>query len=52
MDRSARFYSATTRVQERQRAKVEYALTKALNKLDRYALQVIDDFGYVRKTAR
>jgi hypothetical protein len=26
-----------------------YALAKALNKLDRYALLVIDDIGYVRK---
>jgi DNA replication protein DnaC len=49
LDRSARFFSATTLVQELQRAKAEFALAKALNKLDRYALLVIDDIGYVRK---
>ena len=49
LDRSARFYSATTLVQELQRAKADYALAKALNRLDRYALVVIDDIGYVRK---
>ena len=32
-----------------QRAKADYALAKALNKLDRYALLVIDAIGYVRK---
>ena len=44
-------------VQELQRAKAKFALAKALNKLDRYALLVIDDnrfaeakgYGYVRK---
>ena len=57
LDRSARFYSATTLVQELQRAKADYALAKALNRLDRFALLVIDDnrcaeakgYGYVRK---
>jgi DNA replication protein DnaC len=49
LDRSARFYSATTLVQELQRAKADYALAKALSRLDRYALLVIDDIGYVRK---
>jgi DNA replication protein DnaC len=49
LDRSARFFTATTLVQELQRAKADYALAKALNKLDRYALLVIDDIGYVRK---
>jgi DNA replication protein DnaC len=57
LDRSARFFSATTLVQELQRAKADYALAKALNRLDRYALLVIDDnrfaeakgYGYVRK---
>ena len=37
LDRSARFFSATTLVQELQRAKADYALL------------VIDDIGYVRK---
>ncbi len=49
LDRSARFYSATPLVQKLQRAKAEFALAKALNLLDRYALLVIDDIGYVRK---
>ena len=49
LDRSARFFSATTLVQELQRAKADYALAKALNRLDRFALLVIDDIGYVRK---
>jgi len=44
LDRSARFFTATTLVQELQRAKA-----KTLNKLDRFALLVIDDIGYVRK---
>ena len=47
--RSAHFFSATTLVQELQRTKADYALAKALNRLDRYALLVIDDIGYVRK---
>ena len=49
LDHSARFFSGTTLLQEVQRAKADYALTKSLNKLDRYALLVIDDIGYVRK---
>ncbi len=49
LDRSARFFTATTLVQELQRAKAEFGLARALNKLDRYALLVIDDIGYVRK---
>jgi DNA replication protein DnaC len=36
-------------VQELQRAKVDYALAKVLNKLDHYTLLLIDDIGYVRK---
>ena len=43
LDRPARFFSGTALVQELQRAKADYALAKALNKLDRYALLVIDD---------
>ena len=49
LDHSARFFSGTTLLQQLQRAKADYALTKSLNKLDRYALLVIDDIGYVRK---
>jgi len=43
LDRSARFFTATTLMQELQRAKADYTLAKALNKLDRYALLVVDD---------
>ncbi len=49
LDRTARFFSATTLVQELQRAEADYALAKALTRLDRFALLVIDDIGYVRK---
>jgi DNA replication protein DnaC len=49
LDRPARFFSGTTLVQHLQQAKADYALAKALTKLDRYALLVIDDIGYVRK---
>ena len=49
LDRSARFFSGTALVQQLQQAKADYALAKALTKLDRYALLVIDDIGYVRK---
>jgi DNA replication protein DnaC len=49
LDRSARFFTATTLVQELQRAKAVYALAKAFNKLNRYALLVIDVISYVRK---
>ena len=36
-------------MQHLQQAKADYALAKALPKLDRYALLVIDDIGYVCK---
>jgi DNA replication protein DnaC len=49
LDRSARFFSATTLVQALQRAKAANALAKALNRLDRFALLVIDDISYVRR---
>jgi len=49
LDRSVRFFSGTTLVQQLQRAKADYSLAKALTKLDRYAPLVIDDIGYVRK---
>ncbi len=49
LDRSARFYTGTALVQELQRASADYALAKALNRLDRYALLVIDDIGSIRK---
>lgn len=49
LDRSARFFWGTTLVQRLQQAMADYTLAKALNRLDRYALLVIDDNGYVRK---
>jgi DNA replication protein DnaC len=49
LDRSARFFCGTALVQLLQQAKREYSLAKTLNRLDRHALLVIDDIGYVRK---
>jgi DNA replication protein DnaC len=49
LNRSARFFSATTLVQLLQLAKKEFTLAKTLSRLDRFALLVIDDIGYVRK---
>jgi len=49
LDRSARFFPGTALVQLLQQAKAEYSLAKMLNRLDRCALLVIDDIGYVRK---
>jgi DNA replication protein DnaC len=44
-----RFASATELVQELQRAKEQLELFDALNKLDRYAVLIVDDIGYVQK---
>ncbi|MEB3352847.1 MAG: ATP-binding protein [Cyanobacteriota bacterium] len=49
LDRSGRFFSVMTLLQELQGAEADDAPAKALNKLDRYALLVIDDIGYVRQ---
>lgn len=46
----AKFMSATLLVQLLQKAKAELRLSDALNKLDRYAVLIVDDIGYVRKT--
>lgn len=45
-----KFTAATALVQLLQRAKAELKLTDALNKLDKYAVLIVDDIGYVRKT--
>lgn len=45
-----RYYKATTLVQELQRARNELQLEKHLAKLDRYAVLILDDIGYVRKS--
>jgi len=45
-----RFIAATTLVQSLQRAKEALRLTEALTRLDKYAVLIIDDLGYVRKT--
>lgn len=45
-----KFTAATELVQRLQRAKEELKLTDYLLKLDKYAVLVIDDLGYVRKT--
>lgn len=45
-----RFIAATALVQLLQKAKAELHLSETLNKLDRYAVLIVDDIGYVRKT--
>ena len=44
-----RYYQATALVQELQRARKELQLERLLIRLDRYAVLVLDDIGYVRK---
>lgn len=45
-----RYYQATALVQELQRARKELQLERLLARLDRYAILVLDDIGYVRKS--
>lgn len=47
---TVRYFTATALVQLLQKARVELALEKQLLKLDRYALLVVDDIGYVRRS--
>jgi len=49
LDQPCRFYPATSLVQELQKARAEYNLQAALERLDRYPLLLIDDIGYVRR---
>jgi len=48
----ALFSAATHLVQQLQAAKQELQLPQALAKLDKYALLIVDDIGYVRPNAR
>jgi len=45
-----KFVAATALVQSLQRAKEALRLSDALARLDKYAVLIIDDLGYVRKT--
>jgi DNA replication protein DnaC len=45
-----RFFAATALVQQLQQAKRELGLARALSRLDRHGLLVIDDMGYVRRS--
>lgn len=45
-----KFASETHLVQELQLAKQRFSLVEALSKLDRYAVLILDDVGYVKKT--
>lgn len=49
-DQACRFFPATALVQLLQKAKAAYDLPAMLQKLDRYALLVIDDISYVRRS--
>lgn len=50
LGKRVRFFSATTLVQQLQRAKLDLLLPQALSKLDRFDLLILDDLGYVKKT--
>jgi len=43
LDQPCRFYPATSLVQELQKARADYSLPQALERLDRYPLLLIDD---------
>ena len=45
----APFAAATDLVQQLQRACSQHCLDQALNKLDRFAVLLLDDIGYVKK---
>ena len=45
-----KFLTATAVVQQLQQAKGKLALQEELRRLDRYAVLIIDDIGYVQKT--
>jgi DNA replication protein DnaC len=49
LNQPCRFYPATALVQELQKARAEFGLSTALERLDRWALLIIDDIGYVRR---
>jgi len=45
-----KFITATALVQLLQKAREELLLTEALNRLDKYAVLILDDIGYVKKS--
>ena len=49
-DVRVRYYKATALVQELQRAREELQLERAFARLDRYAVIILDDIGYVKKS--
>jgi DNA replication protein DnaC len=49
-DQACRFFPANALVQLLQKAKASYELPALIQKLDRYALLVIDDTSYVRRS--
>lgn len=49
-DVRVRHYQATALVQELQRAREELQLERVFGKLDRYAVIILDDIGYVKKS--
>ena len=49
-DLRVRYYQATALVQELQRARNELQLEKLFARLDRYAVIIVDDIGYVKKS--
>jgi DNA replication protein DnaC len=49
LDQPCRFYPATALVQELQKARADYNLPQALERLDRYPLLLLDDIGYVQR---
>ena len=44
-----KFFTATALVQSLQKARDELCLADALNRLDKYAVLILDDIGYVNK---
>ena len=50
LGKRAKFFAATTLVQDLQQAKLQLLLPACLKKLDRFDLLVIDDLGYVKKS--
>jgi DNA replication protein DnaC len=49
-DIRVRYYQATALVQEMQRARNELQLERLFARLDRYAVIILDDIGYVKKS--
>lgn len=50
LGKRAKFFSATTLVQQLQSAKLQLQLPTLLTKLDRFELLIVDDLGYVKKS--